>query len=123
MVKMIAQYKPRVVKCSRKLKKSKGPTKIQSSKGLHKKIANKMKSRDKRIIEDAGHYCSIENLPSNTTIGGSLSLKALVLEATNSPSGDNEDDTLNDASAKYSDFDFKSDDEDDEGYSLESFEA
>ncbi len=126
MAKMIAQYKPRVVKCNRKAKQSKDLTRIinESNKMLHGRTKHITTNRDERIIQDTNNYCSIENLPSSTTIGGSSSLSTLVLKATNNVVYDNEDDTLNDTSARYSDFDFESDDEEDEGeYSSETFEA
>lgn len=124
MVKLIAQYKPRVVKSRRKSKNSKDPTRIvDESNNRYKRTKKTMTNRDERIIHDPNHYCSIEHLPSSTTIGeNSTSLKTLVLKATNSLVDDNED-TLNDTSSKYSDFDFESDDDDEEEYSSEIFEA
>lgn len=37
-----------------------------------KKAANE---RENKMMKDPNHYCSIENLPTNTTIGYSSSLK------------------------------------------------
>jgi hypothetical protein len=131
MVKMISQYKPSV-KCIRKIKgfqNMKMPLLAETNDNKDmKKAANE---RENKMIKDPNHYCSIENLPTNTTIGYSSSLKKLVSETTanihddvmlNKPIDYSDNVSTNDASS-YSDLDFESDHDDEDEYGSDTFDT
>jgi hypothetical protein len=121
MLKLITLYKPQTV-CRRNPKAN-----INQSRKIVQQKKHKLK-REMNMINDISNYCSIENLPTTTTIGESSSLKILVKEATKSNHntrqnifGSEEDaDYTNEEETYYSNNAFESDEDD---YDSDDFET